>query len=94
MKYTPIWIQRDIHSVFISMKDAPKLLSFTKPFIPNVDGKISDRDFQKGGMALAGHDIPLKNKRGIELNNTNNIISSLYFIKQAIICPNKIVDKI
>ena len=40
MKYTPIWLQRANHSVFISMKEAPKLLSFTKPFIPNVDGKI------------------------------------------------------
>ena len=52
------------------------VFSFTKPWMPNVDGKRHAKAHQNDGMLLCGHDTPLKNSRPTDVNTTTNITSS------------------
>ena len=53
---------------------APISVIRTKPLIPKVEGNSHEKPFQKIGMLLAGHEMPLANKSGME-RNTNMMMN-------------------
>ena len=79
-------MQHCIHSAWyskdISFSDAPVSFMLTKPFIPNVEGKMHDTAFQNTGTALSGHEIPERKRNGTDVNTNSNIAVSRSHTKQ------------
>ena len=64
---------------------APILFICTNPLIPNVEGNIHENTFQNAGMEAPGHEIPLINKRGIDVNTNISIQVSRLRIKMEVV---------
>ena len=75
--YANVCIHKTLSSCCTSSKVAPISVILTKPLIPNVEGNSHEKPFQKIGMLLAGHDIPLANSNGIEMNTNIMMNDSL-----------------
>lgn len=76
----------------ISYRDAPILVSFTKPLIPKVDGNRYERYFQKAGIFDEGHEIPEINNNGTETKTNSRKQDSLSFTKKDIDIAKKMQE--
>ena len=57
--------------------------------MPKVLGNSHEMPCQTEGMLLCGHDIPVRNSRGILTKTTNSITFSRYFTIHDTIMPKK-----
>ena len=76
-RYANVWIHNALSSCCTSAKEAPISVILTKPLMPNVDGNSHEKPFQKIGMLLAGHEMPLANSNGMEMNTNMMMNDSL-----------------
>ena len=72
--YTNVCIHSTLSSCCTSSSVAPISVILTYPLMPKVEGNTHEKPFQKIGMLLAGHEIPLANSSGTE-RNTNMIMN-------------------
>lgn len=77
MKYTIVCIHNIFSSCCTSASVAPISVILTNPLTPNVDGKSHEKPFQKIGMLLEGHEMPLAKSNGIEMNTNMMMNDSL-----------------
>lgn len=53
----------------------------TNPLIAGVEGNMYEKIFQKMGMLLPGHDIPERNRRGIDVKTNSSMGASRLLMK-------------